>query len=331
MQAFEQFVISLEAVAQAVLDGEDATVQQLDVVALLNGAVGAELRQRVSLDDLQERGAFFTGTSLRLFAMGAVATNAHDYDVLDPACGAGDLLLSFAGHLPVSAGLEQTLAIWGERLRGCDIEPLFVRAARARLVLAAYHRGLRIERPGLTLATLFPHIQAGDSLARQEPFPSTNYIVLNPPFIGVPAPADCTWGAGTISGAALFLERSLRGAKPGTRIIAILPDVLRSGSRYSAWRTMIEMHGAIQRIEVYGPFDPVADVDVFVLDLLVRSNLVEPVEDVWKLAPSATHTLGDLFDVSTGAVVPHRHEEDGGVSVSSHAKCDALGDSTRCQ
>lgn len=314
MQAFEQYVGGLETAAQAVLDGQDAAVDQLDFATILNGAVGAELRQRVALNDLQERGAFFTGTALRSFAMLPVLNPDQDCEVLDPACGAGDLLLSFANHLPTSTGLGQTLAIWGTRLHGRDIEPLFVRAARARLVLAAYHRGVRVEEPGLALSTMFPELRVGDSLAGQEVLPEVGYIVLNPPFIGVAAPADCAWGSGTISGAALLLERSLRDAKPDTRIIAILPDVLRSGSRYSDWRRMIETRSLIQRIAIYGSFDQSADVDVFVLDLIVRSTVIQAPETEdprWKLATIAEHTLGDLFEVSTGAVVPHRHEEKG--------------------
>jgi hypothetical protein len=315
MEGFEQYVVHLEAAAQAALNGQDDLLQQLDFTAVLNGAVGAELRQHVALTELQARGAFFTGPNLRDVALQAVGQDLAEFSVSDPACGAGDLLLGVAESLPLYEDLEQTLADWARQIHGRDIEPLFVRATRARLVLAAYHRGARaLGEAGLNLTAVLPELRVADMLSEMEALPVTSHTVLNPPFIQVVAPATCEWGSGKISGAGLFLERCLRQARAGSRIVAILPDVLRSGSRYEDWRRMVERLSTMQRIEVYGPFDPRADIDVFVLDLLVRQDPLETLERVdprWQLAAPATHTLGDLFDVSTGAVVPHRHEETG--------------------
>ena len=55
--------------------------------------------------------------------------------------GAGDLLIEAAHYLPVTPSLAETLRLWGGMLFGSDIEPNFVRLAKARLVLKAIARG----------------------------------------------------------------------------------------------------------------------------------------------------------------------------------------------
>ena len=312
MQSFEEYVSELEGAAQAALNGNESVLRRIDVTAALNGAVGAALRERVELSLLQEKGAFFTGTTLRnQLVEPLLQSDWTNCSVCDPACGAGDLLLSFAEHLPTAPDLEVTLAEWSHRIHGFDIDPVFVRAARARLVLAAYSRGARSSgTESLGLDKVLPHLTVRDSIAGQELLPSTTHIALNPPFIQVVAPDDCSWSKGKVSAAALLLDRCLRDAPVGGRICAILPDVLRSGSRYADWRKAVESRATIARIEVYGPFDQHADVDVFVLDLSIRAQPApsRPNEDPrWRAATVAVRTLGDLCDVSTGAVVPHRH------------------------
>lgn len=62
---------------------------------------------------------------------------------LDVACGAGDLLIAIANLLPVEQDLGNTLTKWGQQLAGFDIEPGFIQATKARLVLTALARGAR--------------------------------------------------------------------------------------------------------------------------------------------------------------------------------------------
>jgi hypothetical protein len=311
MQSFEEYVSGLEGAAQAALNGDENALGHVDFTAVLNGAVGATLRERVDLPVLQEKGAFFTGTDLRNHLVQPLLQSSwDDCSVCDPACGAGDLLLSFAEHVPALPALEETLDQWNHRFHGFDIDPLFVRAARARLVLAAYSRGARATRAErLAVGDVLSHLEVRDSLAGPTDLPPTSHFVLNPPFIHVVAPSDCEWSGGQVSAAAVLLERCLRDAPPESRIFAILPDVLRSGSRYADWRRVVESRATIQRIEVYGPFDAYADVDVFILDLRTKARDATPaIEDPrWRMATAATRTLGDLCVVSTGAVVPHRH------------------------
>jgi len=318
MEAFETYVAQLEAFATAALRGDESALKDVDLGPVLNGAVARQLRDSVLTSKLQEKGAFFTPAHLKAAALAPVlAEGIPEWTTWDPACGAGDLLLGVAQHLPVLPSLVATISSWSACLFGSDIEPVFLRAARARLVLAAYDRGARrTPRTSIRpLSELFPGLRFQDALDPAAKQPLTSFVVLNPPFIDVPSPDRCAWSSGSTSAAAVIVERCLVLSQPGTRIVAILPDVLRSGSRYSAWRRMVESHAELRRIQVYGIFDPTADVDVFVLDVAVTAGQglrSEATEDPrWRGVDTGGGTLGDFCTVSVGAVVPHRHEEVG--------------------
>jgi hypothetical protein len=111
--------------------------------------------------------------------------------------------------------------------------------------------------------------------------------------------------------AAVFVERVLTQLPPGKRIIAILPDVLRSGTRYVRWRELVARQMSILRCEPRGRFNNHADVDVFILDGVTTGATGEirswPPSD----GKSRRSVLGDIADVSVGPVVPHRHKKKG--------------------
>lgn len=311
---FEEYVHELESYATAALAGTNHILEELDFTKLLNGGVGAELRRRVSLDQRQQIGAFFTGEALRRRAFGSFLDSAIEGPVWDPACGAGDLLLSYAEKLPIYPDIGNTITNWGSKLYGNDTQNIFLRAARARLVLAAFARGARkLEVQELSLHTVFPNLLQQDSLHTQLKASPAD-VVLNPPFISLIAGRDCEWGSGSVSAAAVFVEMCLKSASPGTRIVAILPDVLRTGTRYERWRKLIVEHAELRNVDIYGSFDPQADVDVFILQLLVRPSRLLNVEQdgPWGiLENSSQERVSNYFSVSVGPVVPHRHKEEG--------------------
>lgn len=323
MKIFEEYVLELEAIAIQVLAGGNSLLDKQDLKQYLNGNVGAELRRRVSLDYRQRIGAFFTSEALRTQTISTSFLNPHDGLIWDPACGAGDLLLRVAETLSISCDLDETLREWGEKLCGNDIETTFIRATKARLILAAYLRGARrLSGNTSSLNNVFPHIQVGDSLARPPVFIPTR-IVLNPPFIAINQPVENDWGAGSVSAAAVFIDYCLKISVPGTRIAAILPDVLRTGSRYERWRANVQKFAEITRLDVYGAFDLQADVDVFVLELKVRLEHQQPaaVSDPWRICKNVEiATLGSYCAVAVGPVVPHRHKSIGVDLPYLHAK-----------
>lgn len=323
MKNFEEYVIELETIAALALSGQNSKLDELHPKQYLNGNVGAELRRRVTLDYRQQVGAFFTSEPLRTLTISSSFLNSHDDLIWDPACGAGDLLLGVAETLPATLDLATTLNMWGENLCGTDIEPVFVRAAKARLVLAAYLRGARLKRGNkLSLSNIFPLIRVGDSLSTPPSFKPTR-IVLNPPFIAINQNVEPSWGAGSVSAAAVFIDKCLEIAAPDARIAAILPDVLRTGSRYQRWRAAVQKVAEVTRLHVYGAFDPQADVDVFVVELKVKSMNHSHVigTDPWGICrTSVSATLGEFCTVSVGPVVPHRHKIEGPELPYLHAK-----------
>jgi hypothetical protein len=131
-----------------------------------------------------------------------------------------------------------------------------------------------------------------------------NLILTNPPFSHTIAPSKCAWSEGKVSQAAVFVMKCLDHAGDGTRLIAILPDVLRTGSRYHAWRKEVEMRAKVASVEILGRFDKQTEIDVFVLD--GKSSPNGNYASNWSLPEKAARTVGKLFDIRVGPVVTFR-------------------------
>lgn len=289
----------------------------------LDGGPSRELRAAVQRADLREQGAFFTSPELgRRAALAFGPPTADESVYFDPACGTGDLLLAAAGRLPRAPTVAETLALWGGRLAGCDLSPVFVRAASARLALLAMRRcGARERIAPEAAGGLLPAVTVGDALRCPERYATADRIMMNPPFRAIRAPNGCVWSAGRINSAALFTETAILNSRDGTRITAILPDVLRSGSRYRRWRCMIGGNAVVDEITAYGAFDRHADVDVFLLRLTVAKGKEVPTAEEWAgIDRACSDTVAGHFTVRVGAVVPHRHGETGPEYPYLHAR-----------
>ncbi len=312
MRGFRPYVERLESlVARATRRTSGADP---DILAALDGEPAEQLRRLVPLEDARSAGAFFTGSCLAKRLVGLVAHTITPRSILvDPACGAGDLLLACSNYLPTRRSFQETLSSWGRRLAGRDLYPEFIRASKLRLAIAAIHRGTGPARNGRRgRRRAFPGIHTGSGLSGQTMLRAATHIVANPPFTRLLAPPDCEWGQGKVNAAALFIEACLLNARVGTKVAAILPDVLRSGSRYVKWRSLVESLARIQKVEVVGQFDSKADVDVFMLYAVVTDGQGRRGGGGWDAPKSADRgTIGDLFSISIGTVVPHRHPEKG--------------------
>lgn len=294
---------------------------QEKLAACLDGEPGQVLRERVTQSELRRQGAFFTGAKLaRRVANTAFSRKGATSTYFDPACGAGDLLLAIASRLPVEPTFPGTLDTWGTRLGGCDISSAFVRLTKARLTLLAAKRS-RVRPPfdPAMLVDAFPNIVVGDSLDPSRRLPDPDVIVMNPPFGYAAAPDDCDWAQGRVNHAALFVNQVIRDVSDGTRITAILPDVLRSGSRYVAWREKTRASGNLIGQIPLGLFDQRTDVDVYLFHFEKRTR---PYVSCGKLRSvvKPTYGVGKRFAVHVGPVVPHRHAEVGPLVQYIHAR-----------
>lgn len=313
LRGFQVYVEELRALVANAARGERPPGVDGSLRAAVDGQAAERLRRLVPLDALRRDGIFLTSSDLAQRAVQPLLPTLDGGSViLDPTCGACDLLLACLRALPEKPSLGKTLRAWERQLLGRDLHPELLEAARQRLLLAAVQRfpgrGLSkrtLERP------LFPGIQRGCGLSRKI-YDHATHLVMNPPFTSRPASEHCDWASGQVNSAAVFLEHALRRTKAGTRIAAILPDVLRSGSRYRKWRQLVTRLAHVEHLEIGEQFNRWTDIHVFVLNLRVRKQAIvsrEP-SDSWSRSDGAM-LLGDYFEVRVGPVVDYRDPHDG--------------------
>lgn len=292
------------------------------VTAALNGQASIELRRVAALATRRKYGVFFTGTNLSEQLLTRCASFEGKRVFYDPTVGMGDLLLAAAKKLPLGKTLAQTLTLWGRQLAGTDLHAEFIEGAKARLVLLACQRHQTTEILNVNHNKFFPLIRVANGLTQRIAFQRATNLLLNPPFGLADAPSDCKWAGGRITQAATFVVKALERIKPGTEILAILPEVLRSGSFSEHWRNRISELAEVHLVKPYGIFDENADVDVFLLRLVRRGEDKSKRKKQWPTSRKTRNTtVADYFDVHVGRVVPHRDPETGPQYGYIHPRC----------
>ena len=316
---YSAYVSALKRLAQ---ESRHAADWDSRAVAALNGQASIELRRVASVETRRRFGAFFTGTDLSSLLIAQGASIGGESVFYDPTCGMGDLLLAAANRLPLGRKLPDTLREWGRQLTGTDLHREFIEGARTRLVLLARQRHDSDEPLTTSYASLFPHIRVADGLRQHATFERASHLLLNPPFGLVNAPAGCRWAGGRITEAARFVVTALERAEQGAELLAILPDVLRSGSFSKQWRNRVSELAEVHLAEPYGIFDASADVDVFLLRLVRSERGGRHGIHQWPgMTLVTTTTLADYFDVHVGHVVPHRDKKAGPRHFYIHPRC----------
>lgn len=285
--------------------------------SLLDGAAGRAAESLIDKATRARDGIFFSGHHLAEKVVRHLESRISEgSSVYDPTCGAGDLLIQAAKLLPLSESVHMTLGQWGKHLLGTDLHRVFVETAKRRLTLLALYRH-RNESPGTDLSfgtnDYFPGIRVGDFLCSESMLPEACDFLMNPPFVSASGPDWVTWSSGRLQMAGAFFESAVKKISPERHIVAILPDVLRSGTRYARWREMVVRAGDVRAVEAYGKFDSATDVDVFVLHFTKRKS---PRRDAtWPTGvvndADTSVPLSHLAQVTVGAVVPHRHPNRG--------------------
>lgn len=304
---FSIYVDSLERLAFRGIPRRQLSRYPELIDAALNGGPSVELAKSDPLHRRRSAGAFFTHRAIAQKMISSWQPSDHTFTYIDPSCGAGDLLLTVARQLPVRDTLDATLELWSDLLVGYDVDPRFVSATKSRLVLLARHRIRDAWHVSLSTSLhLFPNIVVADGLTQLPP-PDRKHIrlLMNPPFTKTQAPIACSWATGQVSSAAVFLHYWVSCLPPASDVVALLPDALRSGSRYDRWRQAIETRTQILDIAPLMKFSPTTDIHVFLLT--AKINAQQDSQCSWWPQPPASSRVRDFFDVRVGAVVPHRH------------------------
>ena len=314
MKQIVPFIEEIDALLNDVIVASSRN--EAGIKSILDGRPSSELRKLIPKTELRNYGVFFTGAKLAEFAISAeFGDSITDQSIIaDPTCGGGDLLLACTKFLPKKKSLSETISLWEDRLIGFDLFPEFVRMARQRLLLKAvvtsedqksYKRELN--------AACFPGIQSGSLFDQRVELSSASHILINPPYISMQAPEGCIWARGKVNSAAVFLETCIASAEEGTRIIAILPDVLRSGTRYEKWRNYIQSKTEINQIRLFGRFDDWTDIDVFVLELIVKQGKNSQTFAWNDPEIDILEKVSDKFNISIGSLVDYRDRHEGPV------------------
>ena len=307
---FRQYVSTVETFAVEALSGNGGLEPGFLSAPVLDGQAAAKLRQTTPTTVRRAHGAFFSDSNLRARAL----ANWSPIDelggpILDPAMGGGDLLIEVAKRLPVEEDVASTVLLWGERLHGRDIDPQFVRLAKARLVLLASARCTSpANSPDIRLEDALPGITVGDGLELLNRGSPASHIVMNPPFTLYDAARSTAWANGRTNLAAAFLAAAVDRAETGTLLAAILPDVIRTGTRYEKLRALVSERLTQADVGAYGQFDRWTDIDVFILRGSVSKDGNGSSEIEW-WSSSEGETVADRFHVHVGPVVPHRDNE----------------------
>ncbi len=273
----------------------------------VDGLATKELRRLIDLNTRRLYGAFFTDSSLAKQVLKRLKPKFDNNSILyDPACGAGNLLIAASNYL-----FELNIVPnCNNFLLGTDLHKEFVEATQLQLKINTLLNAVTDNAIDKTFGT----IKVADGLLDNDYYKKATHIFVNPPFNQLKTDEKVSWANGKVSAAALFIDKIIKNCLPGTSIIAILPDVLRSGSRYEKWRRMIFKNCTIKKTILFGQFDKYTDVDVYAINLIKREKQLEMVNEVERPAVidnNVNQTLDALFNICVGPVVDNRDEHKG--------------------
>lgn len=268
------------------------------------------LRQLLSIEEMRAAGSFFTGQELA----SEVVDNFNqpitfNSKVLDPTCGAGNLLIEVSRRLGVEVSLSETLHKWGNVLWGFDIHSSFIDACKLRLILEALRRGVRKDCSIEKALELLPNIMKRNAMeVLQEECTPITHVIMNPPFSQWKSPNSNYWKKGKLNAAAIVLDYYLRILPKDSVLSAILPEVLRSGSRYKDFRNFVS-NEIKAKVKIWGRFNSQTDVDVFLLSGSFAEKSAESI--AWCESIDTSSIISDSFDVRVGPLVAYRDPKQG--------------------
>ncbi len=309
MKNYQNFTQELDDFSKKIEFGNSVGEEDKDLLyEYLNGRASRELEKRINPQTIAKHGIYFTPPELAQIAIKPLLKNLNfpKIKIFDPTCGVADLLLQFCNKLPFSNDLTKTLDSWGEFLIGFDLYQELIDVAKRRLVLKAISLGAKLTKnEKLDFNNLFPGLIKQDIRFWKGKISPNTIVVMNPPFNQNTVSKNITWSTGKTSYAAYFLDIVLKKSVPNTIIAAILPDVLRSGTRYHNWRDEIQNAMSINNIDIFGLFSLSTDVDVFILRGIALKKQKRSTVCFYK-RNNGLKTVGQICRVNIGQVVPFR-------------------------
>jgi hypothetical protein len=276
------------------------------------------LRKCLSIEEMREIGSFFTGQKISTLAVKRFdKAITFDSVVLDPTCGAGNLLIECSRQLGVEKSLCDTLTLWGKVLCGYDLYDSFIKTTKIRLILEALNRGAEKDCSLDEALQYFNNIKTQNTMSLERfDLQNVTHAIMNPPFSNWESPEVNYWKKGKVNSAGVVIDHYIRNLPNECLISAILPDVLRSGSRYEDWRchTSDNMEGTC---EVIGRFNKKTNVDVFILGGTIRPNKSNL---SWFSQLQEYTPVSSYFDVCVGPLVAYRDPLDGKKHPYIHSK-----------
>lgn len=298
---------------------DNATQESIASIVNLD-SIDIVLRQCLSLEQMREAGSFFTGQDLATKIINsfekALTSNSR---VLDPTCGAGNLLIECSRRLGVHETLSETLAEWGGVLWGYDIHESFIEASKLRLIIEALNRGVQKDCSVEQAMSYFKNIKVKDALlVAKNDLTSITHVAMNPPFSIWKSPNKNYWKQGKINAAGIVFDLFLRNLPKKCNVVAILPEVLRSGSRYNLFRNFCSINMCAKCIP-WGRFNAKTDVDVFILSgVIVAEESQKSI--LWQEELGEYKALSSKFHVCIGPLVAYRDIEVGDEYPYFHSK-----------
>lgn len=276
----------------------------------VNGFAAEELRRLVSLEKRRNDGVFFTDSLLAEKVLELLKPSFNEHSIIyDSACGTCNLLIATANYL----NKNKIKPLNKNYLLGTDIHDEFVEAAKLRLqmnnllMLPSKTSSISSQKKGYS-------IHKKNGLVSNQFYKASTHIFINPPFDQENITEKLEWATGKVSMAAVFIEKAILFANPGTTIMAILPDVLRSGTRYQKWRDMVDRFCSVEKYVLLGQFDEHADVDVYAVKLVKRKEPQEierKTNSFFLNGNKKVKILSDIFNISVGPVVDYRDKIEG--------------------
>lgn len=315
MNQFRNHNQDLIKAIESIVDREESN--QLSDLIDLDG-IDLIARRLLTAEEMKNAGTFFTGQALSSRLISDIKNTVNENSIiLDPTCGTGNLLIEASRQLAVKKGLKETLSKWGEQLSGYDINPSFVDAAKLRIILEAIIRGANKDCSIDEAMLLLKKISTRNALeiAKKE-LKNVTHILMNPPFSNWRLDTPNYFSSGKTNAASVLLIHFIREMREGCYINAILPDVIRSGSRYINTRKFSNDNIAAN-CSVWGRFNKKTNVDVFILSGK-KVNKNSGIK--WQKESHERTAISSRYLIKIGPLVSYRDKEEGPLSPYLHQK-----------